>query len=77
MDKLLSIEECESYAKAIIGEDFHAPKLLPVRIAQQLADTMRENERLRHALKWLKKSPTQAAFDNIKVVLKPNKDSND
>lgn len=49
MDKL-TIEECEAYANAIVGEDFDAPKLLPVRIAQQLADTMRENERLRRQL---------------------------
>lgn len=49
LDKLLSIEEVEAYTNYLGGEYFD--KFLPVRIAKQLADTIRDNERLREALK--------------------------
>ncbi len=42
---------------------------------KELADTMRENDRLREGLKWVVECPTQAAFDNATLLLHPNKDS--
>ncbi len=43
-DKLLSIEEVEAYTNYLGGE--HFDKFLPVRIAKQLADTMRQLEEI-------------------------------
>lgn len=69
----LTIEEIEQWLKQYGYQE--KGKFSREGILKQLADTMRENERLRDALKWLKISPTQAAFDNIKTVLKPYKHS--
>lgn len=49
----LTIEEVKAYIAYIDQEcpSFNPNPLLPVRIAKQLADTMRENERLHDVLK--------------------------
>lgn len=36
----LTIEELQAYRDAIVGEDYDAPKLLPIRITEQLIATM-------------------------------------
>ena len=49
----LTIEELQAYRDAIIGEDFDAPKLLPIRITEQCIDTMRREAKLREALQYI------------------------
>lgn len=45
----LSLEEVEKYLVYITPE--HSD-MLPVRVARQLADTMRENERMKNAIEY-------------------------
>lgn len=51
MSKDLTIQETQAYIDAIVREDFDAPKLLPIRIAEQLVATMQREAKLREALK--------------------------
>lgn len=52
----LTIQETQAYIDAIMREDFNAPKLLPIRIAEQLVATMKREDNLRHALHIISKS---------------------
>ena|ERR1700722_5908257 len=40
----LTIPELQAYINAIICEDFNAPRLLPIRIAEQLVETMQRKQ---------------------------------
>lgn len=51
---VLTIQELQAYIDAIVGEDSTVPKLLPIRIAEQLIATMRREAELIAAInEWL------------------------
>lgn len=50
MTSELTIEELQAYVDAIVGKDFDAPKLLPIRIAEQTIATMQLEANLRAQL---------------------------
>jgi hypothetical protein len=46
----LTIEELQAHVEAIVGKDFDAPKLLPIRIAEQLIAAMQREAKLKAGL---------------------------
>ena len=53
MTSELTIQELESYRDAIVGEDYNAPKLLPIRITEQIIATMQREAKLRNVLVYV------------------------